>query len=134
MWNVRLGHEHAGLDFWLSSIACHAPKAPILVIGTHIDQVEKFWLPAEEIKKRYPQICGFHSVSSYTGDVRILYTISIRSSSIFRCVLIFRSKSIDLFLIINYMTCDNNFSFSCKNVTFQILLLRKNHLIKMNNL
>ena len=39
LWNIRLGHEHAGLDFWLSSIACHAPKAPIIVVGTHKDQV-----------------------------------------------------------------------------------------------
>ena len=71
MWNVRLGHEHAGLDFWLSSIACHAPKAPVLVIGTHVDQVEKFWLPEEALKKRFPQIVAFHSVSSYTGQVSI---------------------------------------------------------------
>ena len=39
LWNIRLGYEHAGLDFWLSSIACHAPKAPIIVVGTHVDQV-----------------------------------------------------------------------------------------------
>lgn len=40
VWNVRLGHEHAGLKFWLSSISVHAPKAPVLIVGTHIDQVE----------------------------------------------------------------------------------------------
>ena len=39
MWNIRLGFEHAGLDFWLSSVACHAPKAPIFVVGTHCDKV-----------------------------------------------------------------------------------------------
>lgn len=39
LWNIRLGFEHAGLDFWLNSIACHAPKAPILVVGTHCDKV-----------------------------------------------------------------------------------------------
>lgn len=39
LWNIRLGHEHAGLDFWLSSISCHAPKAPILIVGSHRDQV-----------------------------------------------------------------------------------------------
>ena len=37
--NVRLGSEYAGLDFWLSSISCHAPGAPIFVVGTHIDEV-----------------------------------------------------------------------------------------------
>ena len=39
VWNVRLGSEYAGLEFWLSSISVHAPGAPIFVIGTHIDQV-----------------------------------------------------------------------------------------------
>lgn len=39
VWNVRLGSEYAGLDFWLSSISCHAPGASIFVVGTHIDQV-----------------------------------------------------------------------------------------------
>ena len=39
LWNVRLGHEHAGLDFWLSSISVQCPKVPIFVVGSHIDQV-----------------------------------------------------------------------------------------------
>lgn len=39
VWNVRLGSEYAGLEFWLSSISCHAPGAPIFIVGTHIDQV-----------------------------------------------------------------------------------------------
>ena len=39
VWNVRLGSEYAGLDFWLSSISCHAPGAPVFVVGTHVDQV-----------------------------------------------------------------------------------------------
>ena len=42
VWNVRLGHEHAGLDFWLHSIACHAPDTPVFVVGTHIDEVGCF--------------------------------------------------------------------------------------------
>jgi GTPase SAR1 family protein len=48
LWNIRLGHEHAGLDFWLSSISVHAPKAPIFVVGTHVDQV-------------WPHLCGGHA-------------------------------------------------------------------------
>jgi GTPase SAR1 family protein len=39
LWTTRLGYEHSGLDFWLNSIQCHAPNAPIFVIGTHSDQV-----------------------------------------------------------------------------------------------
>ncbi|XP_078600268.1 uncharacterized protein LOC144875240 [Branchiostoma floridae x Branchiostoma japonicum] len=68
IWNTRLGHEHAGLDFWLSSIECHAPKAPIFVIGTHADQVTKSELPMEELSRRYSQIKGYFCVSSHTGQ------------------------------------------------------------------
>jgi len=68
LWNIRLGYEHAGLDFWLSSIACHAPKAPILVIGSHKDQVQNYWFPETAMKKRYPQIRGFHAISSLNGE------------------------------------------------------------------
>jgi leucine-rich repeat kinase 2 len=41
VWNVRMGSEYSGLEFWLSSIKCYAPTSPILVVGTHIDQVKK---------------------------------------------------------------------------------------------
>uniref|UniRef100_K1PB18 non-specific serine/threonine protein kinase n=1 Tax=Magallana gigas TaxID=29159 RepID=K1PB18_MAGGI len=68
VWNVRLGHEHAGLKFWLSSISVHAPKAPVLIVGTHIDQVSKVELPMEELKASFSQIEGFYFVSSLTGQ------------------------------------------------------------------
>ncbi|CAF0816500.1 unnamed protein product [Brachionus calyciflorus] len=64
VWNVRLGSDYAGLDFWLNSINCHAPGAPIFIIGTHIDEVAKFTLNKEKLKARYNQICGFHFVSN----------------------------------------------------------------------
>jgi leucine-rich repeat kinase 2 len=67
-WNIRLGAEHAGLDFWLSSICCHAPNAPIFVVGTHSDQVSRFDLRQDDLKRRYPQIAGFFNVSTHTGD------------------------------------------------------------------
>ncbi|KAL5014229.1 hypothetical protein ScPMuIL_008499 [Solemya velum] len=67
LWNVRLGYDHAGLDFWLNSIACHAPKSPILVVGTHVDKVAKSKIPTEELQRCYPQIAAFHYVSSYSG-------------------------------------------------------------------
>ena len=56
LWTVRLGFEHAGLDFWLSSIMCHAPGAPVFVVGTHCDQVAKYEIPVEQLRKRYPQV------------------------------------------------------------------------------
>lgn len=67
-WNIRLGAEHAGLDFWLSSICCHAPNAPIFVVGTHSDQVSRIDLRQDDFKRRYPQIAGFFNVSTHNGD------------------------------------------------------------------
>ena len=67
-WNIRLGAEHAGLDFWLSSICCHAPHAPIFVVGTHADLVSRIDLRQDDLKRRYPQIAGFFHVSTHTGD------------------------------------------------------------------
>ncbi|UJR35583.1 hypothetical protein I4U23_028336 [Adineta vaga] len=67
-WNIRLGAEHAGLDFWLSSICCHAPNAPIFVVGTHMDQVSRIDLRQDDLKRRYPQIAEFYNVSTYTGE------------------------------------------------------------------
>ena len=66
-WNIRLGAEHAGLDFWLSSICCHAPNAPIFVVGTHLDQVSRVDLRQDDLKRRYPQIAGFFNVSTHTN-------------------------------------------------------------------
>lgn len=67
VWNVRLGAEHSGLEFWLSSIECHAPACPIFVVGTHVDEVNKFELNMDTLKARYPQIVGFHFVSCLNG-------------------------------------------------------------------
>ncbi|KAK3777048.1 hypothetical protein RRG08_008898 [Elysia crispata] len=67
LWSTRQGFEHAGLEFWLSSIASHAPKTPIFVIGTHCDQVPKADIPMSDLQERFKQIAGFHFVSSIEG-------------------------------------------------------------------
>ena len=61
-----MGSEYAGLEFWLSSISCHAPGAPVLIVGTHIDQVSVYALNEDSLKIRYKQIVGFFYVSNYT--------------------------------------------------------------------
>uniref|UniRef100_A0A914X924 non-specific serine/threonine protein kinase n=1 Tax=Plectus sambesii TaxID=2011161 RepID=A0A914X924_9BILA len=68
VWNTRLGHEHAGLEFWLSSIACHAPLAPIFVVGTHADQVIHTDIPELELTETFPQIVSFNHISVLTGQ------------------------------------------------------------------
>ncbi|KAK3588393.1 hypothetical protein CHS0354_028970 [Potamilus streckersoni] len=67
LWSMRQGFEHAGLDFWLSSISCHAPNTPIFVVGTQADLIPKAELPEKEYRERYPQIVSFHYVSSVAG-------------------------------------------------------------------
>ncbi|GFN82127.1 leucine-rich repeat serine/threonine-protein kinase 1, partial [Plakobranchus ocellatus] len=67
LWSTRQGFEHAGLEFWLSSIASHAPKTPIFVVGTHCDQVPKADIPTTDLQERFKQIAGFHFVSSIEG-------------------------------------------------------------------
>ncbi|XP_013400345.1 probable serine/threonine-protein kinase roco5 [Lingula anatina] len=73
LWTTRSGYEHAGLEFWLSSIASHAPGAPVFVIGTRADEVDKPEIPMEKLQKKFPQIAGFHFISSLTGQgIRVL--------------------------------------------------------------
>lgn len=67
VWNVRLGAEHSGLEFWLNSIDCHAPFCPIFIVGTHIDEVKKYSLQMDKMQKKYPQIVGFYFISSKNG-------------------------------------------------------------------
>lgn len=33
------------------------------------EQVKNYWIPKEDLKRRYPQIVGFHAVSAYDGTV-----------------------------------------------------------------
>ena len=37
-------------------------------MGTHIDQVATYSLNMEDLKARFPQVCGFHFVSSFTYE------------------------------------------------------------------
>ena len=46
-------------------------------------QVEKHNLPEEDMSRRFPQIQGFHYVSSFKGEVRYLWSPSVIGASAF---------------------------------------------------
>ncbi|KAI3380042.1 hypothetical protein SNEBB_002052 [Seison nebaliae] len=81
VWNMRQGIENAGLKFWLSSISCHAPTAPIFIVGTHLDEVDKIVISEEVYKRSFPQISAFFYVSVMAMDHidRLISTIIERS-------------------------------------------------------
>jgi small GTP-binding protein len=68
VWNVRLGLDHSGVDYWLSSIATHAPNAPVIVVGTRVDEVPMPDLPERQLRARHPQVLEFVGVSARTGQ------------------------------------------------------------------
>ena len=61
-----MGSEYAGLEFWLSSITCHASDSPIFIVGTHLDEVCKVKVNEKKLKEKFKQIVGFHYVSNRT--------------------------------------------------------------------
>lgn len=89
LWNSRLGYEHSGLDFWLSSISCHAPNAPVFVVATFADLITHSDLPQDQLKKSYPQIVSFERVASVTGFVRKFFSVA----HFYLCLLFYRFYS-----------------------------------------
>ncbi len=77
VWNARLGWQQGRLTYWLEMIHARAPKSPIVLVATHMDQVAAT-LPLAELRARFPQIVASVSVSNATGqgvdDVRALLT------------------------------------------------------------
>lgn len=70
VWNARLGYEQGKLTYWLETIQNRAPKSPVLLVATHIDQGYEAVLPLVELTQKYPQIVGHqcYKVSNETGE------------------------------------------------------------------
>ena len=66
MWNARHGFEQGRLYYWLDTIQALAPKSPVMVVSTWSDE-RSAELPLEDIKRRYPAVCGHWTVSNLTG-------------------------------------------------------------------
>ncbi len=63
VWNARVGYEQSKLEYWLDNIHSRAPKSPILLVATHIDQHPADF-PLTDLKYKYPQIVGSWEVSN----------------------------------------------------------------------
>lgn len=67
VWNARLGFETSKLYYWLDTLQALAPKSPILLVATHIDEREAN-LPLVELRHKYPQIIGQCEISNKTAQ------------------------------------------------------------------
>jgi len=71
--NVAKG-DISRIDYWLNSIKARAPEAPVLLVGTHLDDpvctdqyLSAFWRRVFlKYRKRFPQVVGRATVSSRT--------------------------------------------------------------------
>ena len=63
VWNVRSGMESSSVEMWLDMIKTYAPQAPIIVVGTRIDEVPMPGFDEEKFKRRY-NITKFIGVST----------------------------------------------------------------------
>jgi len=66
-WNARHGYEQGKLYYWLDAIQARAPKSPVILVATHIDERDAD-LPLGELRNKYPQIVGHCEISNKTGQ------------------------------------------------------------------
>lgn len=54
-----------GLDYWLRMVSVQAPQCPILIVGTHVDDVaySQSKISTHMLTRKFPQIRGFYGVS-----------------------------------------------------------------------
>lgn len=64
VWNARTEFNQGRPYYWLDMITANAPKAPIILIATHLDQ-RREQIPLDYLREKYPQISSlFFEVSN----------------------------------------------------------------------
>ncbi len=71
VWNMRQGWEAGRLRHWLTNIRDRAPRATIILVGTHSDQPHADY-PEKTLLAEFSQISKAFAVSSQTGDGLVL--------------------------------------------------------------
>ena len=66
LWNAGTGWEQSKLYTWLDMIEARAPKSPVLIIATHIEDRASD-LPIKEMKRQYENVKGYWQVSCTKG-------------------------------------------------------------------
>lgn len=66
VWSARWDAAQARLDHWLRKIHVLAPKAPVVLVATHIDECPPE-LNYRRFKEAYPQLAGVVGVSNRYG-------------------------------------------------------------------
>jgi small GTP-binding protein len=74
VWNLALDESRSTIGYWLNTIEAHAgPNAPILIVGTHLDNLKDSEKVMELLERkyyndRYPSVRGIIAVSSSNGQ------------------------------------------------------------------
>ncbi len=66
VFHAKWGYEVGKLYHWLTLIQATAPHSPVWLIATHLDEKTEVLLPWEDLKRKYPQLVGYHKLSNKT--------------------------------------------------------------------
>jgi hypothetical protein len=63
VWNAQLGVQQGNLDYWLETIKARAPKAPVLLVATHVvPRPPDINFP--KLSQLYPQLVGSFEIDN----------------------------------------------------------------------
>lgn len=66
VWNARKDEDIISFDYWLNVISLLSDNSPIIMVQNKCDERVKA-IDEAALKEKFPNIAGFHKVSSFTG-------------------------------------------------------------------